>query len=352
MNERRLVVGFGLFVLIGILVSVAIFAINSNRNVISEKYAIPSGIATGFAYDDGTIVGSNGYGLVSFNYHTGKTEQLSKNDSVNSLATITFLTGSEDKTLYVFKTISTRQGGVLSKTLGDLGLPTNRGYWWVYNTTTESFSPLPKDTLQALIAGNNIYRLSIDGDNGLVTTLDSSLAVVDRTPILRPVSFFISGENIVLSDGKGKVTTTTDGVTYSTLSLDLQIAAVEGDNVIGTNSSSQLVIVHASTGEERVFDTITTSGRPAIWEDKVYYLDRTDTKNQTPLLYLYDLNAQKRTELSIDKKIGGLSAIGDIVTVLDENTMIISTSENGYEVIGNDLAPLPSEDPIMFPINN
>jgi hypothetical protein len=322
------------FVVVIVIAGLLLLVIPSRGSSINQSYAVPNTFAASAAYGNDFLVFSNGRAFVDYNYVSGKTTLLSSDDAADGLSNIDSLSASPNRQFLLFEDASATPNGILYNQLSSAGLSPSADYWWVYNTATKHFQPLPLGIELARFAGNNITALTTTSNGSTITTYDP--ATVKSTTAINVVScinFLPVQGGYVLLTVKGRALFTTNGVVSTPLastdpSLTLTGVSSTGNALAATatdGTSADLLTLDIQTQLEKTIAT-NVNRPPVQGGDEVLYTTETQDNTNAPSAFgTYDLLSHKTTAWSLSgaakstdsSPLAPISLIGDTVAVVD-----------------------------------
>ena len=341
MNKKRLVI-LAIILLLIILIIYYLFFNNKPQQIVLKNYSIPSYMSSAIPFSNNTIVFSNGRSFVLYNYLKGTTSLLSPDNlQFGGLSNLDSLDLSANKKFILFHSNSPNNNGVLGVQLKKDGISNSFfGNWWVYNISSQTFSPLSTNVIIAKMSGNTVYTLS---NNNGVESISSynpqNLNQISSVNVSYVSNFFPVRGGYLLQTPNNKVLFTNNGIVtqqlYSSTILDgVSANGQEAIGVFAQNGSQQLELLNIHTS---VMNLIANNiiGQ-ADWSSKLnegfYYTNSTNSSGKNLTLNSYNLSLNKTIPLSLRENMGST-----ILKPLGNNRAIISQSQGNDFIIGKSL---------------
>jgi hypothetical protein len=339
----------GLVILIGLVFFVYISFFSTKSYSITQGLTVPSFFSDSAYYGNNSIIFSNGRAFVKYNYTTGQSSILGSDSSQLYLNNIDSISLSPDNNFILFHDPIAPSGSVLSSDLQQQNLNQYQDYWWVYDISSGTFSPLPAGTLMAKFSGNEVYGLvggNGNGNNETITTyFDNNLSKVRSVTIPGSSNFFVANGGLVLQEPNNNILFTNNGVINTLLltSTTLVGTSSDGSKAIGTetiNGVENLCIVNLVKGSSKVVAT-NIIGTPS-WSgtDLVAYVTK-NSKTNAQEIKIYNIDNNKTVYLNLANNINISNGnVLQAVNVFSRDSLLMSNSKSGYFLIGNGLASI------------
>lgn len=338
-NRRKLLlvtIGVALLAIVGVVIIALVT--RPPHITVTKEFPLSENFNTSVAYDDSSLLVSNNYALVAYNYMTGQTKQLSDNDQVAGLIGIDSLSLSSDKQTIVFHDAATTPGSVLDTAATTANVNTTSDHWWVFHQATKTFQPLRTDALLAKIYGDKIYVLTNNGGQESITAYNTNLQQVSSINIPLSSNFFVTGNTFLLQTSDNKLLTTTDGVVSKLVRTSLVIYGLTTNAVaIGVDDAMNMVMYNPVNDSSSIVDT-NIIGKPAISGNLVLYQSGKDTAKKTTKVY--DTGKSKTTIWNYTSQLHGGDFISTVVAVPTTSTAVVGDNTSHYYLIGSNIAPI------------
>jgi hypothetical protein len=236
-------------VVIGLLALILVHPQQKTYSISANNF-LPNLFTTAVKYDDSSLVFFNEKSFEVYNFSTGAHRSLGPSNTNLGLNTIDTVQLSGDKRYILFHAEVVAANSALASILAQNKLPASSDYWWVYDTATQNFRPLPQQALLAKFDGTGVETLRSTGA-GLEVVSTYGLADLQQTSqinILASSNFFKLGDGFLLQTADNKVVFTKDGVVNNTWFSKTIVAAVSSDGrtavgVTTVGDDRQLVIL-------------------------------------------------------------------------------------------------------------
>jgi hypothetical protein len=311
--------------------------------------------ATAVPYGDDSLVLSNGRALVSYNFKTGKSSQVSKDDVRPNLGNAGGLIVSPDKRYVLFYEDHADARGVLGDILSQDGTNLDASLWWMYDTKTETYHHFQADVSMVEFDGNNAYALQGSSDNHTIVTytlpeLQQTASI--KTPKLDNENFFVGDGGFILQTS-GNVLFTKDGITSDQLFSGVSIQGFLKDKryAIGTTNEddkSQLVLLDMKNRTQTTIDD-KVSSQVAINGDNVLYAttsgNNTDNPRYVPSIYNHATGDIKAIKFNA-KTFRNTSLLPE--AILNDKTVIVSNDSHINVLLSVDQLTSPKQPPTDY----
>lgn len=338
-KRAKIVIGLGV-VLVVILILVALLN-RPNYLSIGQIYPVPGNFNSATAYGDSSIVFSDNNALVEYDYATARYESISPSDG---LAAIDSLQVSTNKQFFLFHQTVTPPSSQLSTILSHYGYSYSPfGYWWLYDSSQQQFTPLPDNVLIAKIVGSEVYTLSSSSSGESITTYSASGLRSQAIISVEGVNnFFPVAGGFLLQTPTNSVLFTSNGtVTRSVYKSTVIYGVLGGGNevigVVQNKTSHDLELLNFQTNAAKTISD-TVIGQP-VWSPILNTLLYASGQiNQTVQLNSYDFGTQQTYQWVTNPAWGSLSPS----ILVGQGAAIVTKSSDNYFLIGNNLTKPPT----------
>lgn len=328
---------FRFFVLVAILIAVLVLLTSllggGKGTSIIQRTDVNSTVATAVQTQDGKLLTLSNGGLVVFDHKSGSAERLLPTGILDTSMGIHSMSVSPDYKYIVFKTIRTAKNGPLNLELEKRDLPSSRGYWWLMDVSSQSFTPLDVNTLRAEIVGGDLYALLNNQGEYSIEQYDLPINLRKTTPILEATNFYVLDDGFLIVTSDNDLYKTTDGIVNTLYAENITPIGLMTNAFAFTTQEQGLTIIDALDGESTRVEESGVVGTPALHGNLVLYV-KEQVKGKVSII-LYDNAEKDKKPWDISENIGGTSSIGGIVYVLDKETALVSSTEKKYFLIGS-----------------
>jgi len=349
MKKKATIAIIILVVGVALLASLASLAYGGGVHI-TKKFSGPSTLAAAAAFGDNTMVTSNGRRLVSYNYVTGQTTNLSPDLGTDGLNNIANLTVSADHKYIVFHDVAPTAGTALPKQAQQLNLNPIQDYWWLYNVSAQTFTPFDGSTIWAKVYGDKAYNLTYSGENEAVVTHDAATMKQTASMNIIPSNdFFVTTGGFLLQSIDNVVSYTSDGVVYQQVAKDSTVLAVtdDGQHAVGVSgyassgSNKKLTLTLMDIQDQSSATLASNLAGDPVWLGSgsgmvLYATFKGAATDNTRNYFTYDLGSGKSTAWRFG---GGLLPQDQSAVVLQAlvgpKAAILSFPNNSYMFVGD-----------------
>ncbi len=321
-------------ILAGILSQIGHGGSSNPAQQLGRVIPLPDMFETAAAYGTDAIVLSNSRSFVEYNYNSGASTLLSADSTVNGLIGVDSISTSADTAHLVFHAnINNVTGGPLEQKLQQLGLDIKSDYWWAYDISSQSFSPLPSDTVLAHYNDNTLQTLSSQAGQEYITSFDTNLQQTAKTPVRASSSFTALDKKLFLQTSQNQILMTEDGIVNQVLLSNSELVGVAANkqNIIAVQTVNNVRSLINYSPASDISTTLATqvTGDPSITTDGTVLYATQTANNKSIMLHSLD------TATSVDKSYGLPSGISNasslkLETALNSTTAIISDGNKDY----------------------
>ncbi|HSX43004.1 MAG TPA: hypothetical protein VLF59_02860 [Candidatus Saccharimonadales bacterium] len=308
---------------------------------ITHQQKLPSQYTSASRYSEKAILFAEGGSFKLYDFAGGGRKTISSfAGNANALDTIDSVSVSSDHRYILFHNSTNADGSVFANITTAKGLDMTSDYWWIYNTMTQSYTPLPSGTRLAKLHGGRVYTLTSNSDGDRINSYSpDTVQQQSSVSIVPSVNFLVTDRGYILEALDGNMYQTRDGVTNSQLLSHLKLVAStdDGKQIIVTQlvqDTTNLLIIDSGTATVTVIAQ-NIGGWPA-WNNSGLIMYA--TKGLTTGYNIYNLTTQKTTGWKLAKNIPYSS---DPVALLSPNTALLSTTSENYYLISSTTISAP-----------
>lgn len=331
MQNRKLLQTVAVLVVFILLVAGATYWLTRPASVdITNVKNVDSSLASSVAYDSTSLLApSSSDGFVIYNFRTGDVQHIATGVGITSPDSLAV---SSDKRYVSFHTNFVQPGTQLATTLQSKQADLGSDYWWVYDTKSNQYWPLPegaihvrfyKQSVLALVATPNGERLasfSLQGEAG------------EEVPVSGISDFFPVSDGYLLQATKGGLFYTQGGVTSKKVAESTAIVGGTDDMVIVTQKDDKgqriAAIKLANYSVKKIAGN--TGGKQAWLNEGILLYGQ--LHGSVSELHHYDLHTEKDVIWSV-KNNGTKYTDLTPVTAYSSSTALVYDSSNNYLVI-------------------
>jgi hypothetical protein len=251
-------------------------------------------------YGANSIIYSDGNAFIEYNFFTNQSTPLTANVGL-SQGQLDNIQVSPNHTYILFHDQVATPNGVLYTQLQASGLNPTLGYWWLYNTNTRSFAPLPQGILLAKLKNStNIFALSA-GSTGEQMTEYSIPSLAKQTSFNIPgsMNFYPTQSGLLLQTPDNTILSTTNGVVNTQLDNNASIVGIDSDNqavvISGGQSNRSLSVFNLTTLSKNLIASDVVDQPQLLSTGQVAYIV-IDSKSGGSDLFTYDLKTNKQRQ--------------------------------------------------------
>lgn len=337
MQRKQLLVIVVLLWLSIILIPLGITIVHSLQGYhIRQEYTLPSSFTAVSPFGADSVVFSNGQALETYNYTNGQTLSLSPSAG---LAIIDTMSTSQNRYI-AFHDGQVLQTGSLAGQLNAQGLASTSDYWWVFDTQSRAFQPLPQNTLIAKLYNGKLYALEYSNAGESINTYQlPGLQQVASLAVQGSSDFSPTPNGFLLETANNQVLFTSNGAVNQVLLGAATLVGVTGDGqsavaVSTQNNTRSLVSIDTQTGSATTIASQISNLPVWLNTGTVLY---TDTAGN---MFSYNLTTKKSTQWKYGGNLGKAKKNVKLVALINPTTAVVNDGSNHYYLIGKGLAPV------------
>jgi hypothetical protein len=335
---------FGAVLVVAVLVALVLLLPGVRRNLTStnlpHSYTLPGSFSASAPYGEGTVLLTNQRAFVSYNYRTGKVNNITSDSLDANFQDVDTILTTDDKRFVVFHSSLADPSGVLGDILQADGSDVYASYWWSYDTRTKTYHHFDKSVSKVHIDHNKVYALTNSGGPYAIDTYDlSRFTRTASMSITKSDDFFPVSGGFVLNAAGDKTVFTKDGIVNNEIFNGANVVGVLGDgqHIAGMLDNAQLGIFDLKSGKQEV--VASNVGKVVVGQNTVLFNTTNKPNDKQPFykLSVYTLTSGKVSSLNLPKSFSKVSQQPSLV--LQDTTYITSGSGAVY-LLSSDAAAI------------